>query len=156
MMMAFYETEQPGEAAVDEATATARFYDGLRELTRIPGMAANFGWCLAQLAGERDFEAQFRGMVGFLDAYQQHGLDTALTAIEDVQGIPVDVIQREGRQGDGEAFAREGRLVGLVGTDESRLGRFLGIVCTGIDNSGEAFVPATIDIDAPGVAQVLQ
>lgn len=154
--MAFYEAEQPREAVVDEATATAQFYDGLRELTRIPGMAANFGWCLAQLAGERDFEAQFRGMVGFLDAYQQHGLDTALTAIEDVQGIPIDVVQREGRQGDGEAFATEGRLVGLLRADERRLGRFLGIVCTEIDNSGEAFVPVAIDVEVPGVAQRLQ
>lgn len=150
-MMAFSEAEQPRKAVVDEATASARFYDGLSELARMPGVAANFGWCLAQLAGERDFEAQFRGMVGFLYAYQQHGLDTALTAIENVQGIPVDVVQREGSQGDGEAFTREGRLVGLVGADERRLGRFIGIAFTEIDNSSdEAFVPVAIDVEAPG------
>jgi hypothetical protein len=149
--MTFGETDQAQARMADEAAATVQFYDGLRELARTPGMAANFGRCLAQLADQPDYAAQFHGMLGFLEEHQAHGYDMALRAVEGVQGIPVDVVQQGGTPS--ETYVRAGRVVGLLGADRERAGKFLGVVCTEVDNSGEAFVPAEIDIHALGVVR---
>ena len=147
--MAFYEREPEREVYTDEAAATVRFYEGLRALTRIPDLAQNFGWCLAQLAGAPDFEAQFRGMVNFLMDYQRFGLDEALSAAESVSGIPI-TLAADGRG------TFPGRVVGLLGADEARRGHFEGVACAELDSSGEQFTIVDINVEDPGVAIIME
>lgn len=147
--MPMYEQEPvqvPMREALREApSATVRFYEGLQMLAQTPGMAANFGWCLAQLAGEPGYEAQFRGMVDFLRRYEEAGLERALDAIDEVSGIPV-ILAADGMG------TREGRVVGLLDARERGVGHFTGVAFGELDSSGEQFMVVDLNIDDPGIA----
>jgi hypothetical protein len=137
------------EALREAPPATVRFYEGLEMLAQKPGMAANFGWCLAQLAGAPDYEAQFRGMIEFLMAYEHAGLENSLDAIEEESGIPV-ILAADGMR------TREGRVVGLLAASERRVGHFTGVACGEIDSAGEQFMVVDLNIDNPGIAIITE
>lgn len=147
--MEMYEIEPVREAFRDAPSATVRFYEGLKMLAQAPGMAANFGWCLDQLAGEPDFEAQFRGMVEFLALYEEFGLETAQDAIDDESGIPIILAA----DGIGE---HQGRIVGILAADEERPWHFIGVACGEVDNHGEKFMVVDLNIDDPGIAIITE
>lgn len=138
-----------------QQTVQREFFAGLQAMsTQFDAMVQNFAWCAAQAAGAQYASSQLRGMLEFAQAYHKFGLETAISAIGENSGVPVDLLALGDKGMPG--WYQNSIIVGLIGAEyipeEYTKGKKPMLVFDGVavihgERGRETFVPVWIRPD---------